>query len=161
MFRTSDGHVLVHVVGGGLFKRVAQLIGADDWLDDSRFATDIGRGDHRDELCERVEAWTLTQSTDEALEKLASAGVPAGPVLTLREAIEHPQAQALGLMKDMAYPGRDGTSPVPDLPISLGEGAPGIQSAPPASSQHTAEVLAELGYSDEEIDALRQDGVTE
>ncbi len=161
VFRTRDGHILIHVVGGGLFRRIADLVGANEWLDDPRFATDIGRGDHRDELCERVEAWTLKQSTDDALDKLAAAGVPAGPVLNLREAIEHPQARALGLMKDIAYPGRDGTSPVPDLPVTLGANAPGIQAPPPASSQHSDDILSELGYSGDEIAAIRRDGLLE
>lgn len=161
VFATKDGHILVHVVGGGLFRRIAAVVGAEDWLDDPRFATDISRGEHRDELCERVEAWTQTQSSDDALDKLAAAGVPAGPVLNLAQAIEHPQAQALGLLKDVAYGKRDGVSPVPDLPVRLGNGAPGIRTAPPASSEHTADVLSELGYTADEIRRFASDGVTE
>ncbi|MEM8683277.1 MAG: CoA transferase [Pseudomonadota bacterium] len=161
VFETRDGHVLIHVVGGGLFRRIATLIGAEDWLDDPRFDSDISRGAHRDALCERVEAWTRAQSSDAVLDALASAGVPAGPVLSLAEAIDHPQAKALGLLKNVTYPGRDRASPVPDLPVRMGSGAPGIQSAPPQSAEHSAAVLAELGYSAEEIRRFAADGATE
>ena len=157
---TQDGHVLVHVVGGGLFRRLAGLIGADDWIDDENLQTDQQRGDHRDQLCERVADWAAERSTEAVLEALADAGVPCGPVLSLADALSHPQVQALGALKAVDYPGHPSASPVADLPIKLSRTPGGIEKRPPTTSEHTAEILAEIGYSDEEIQALSADGTT-
>ena len=155
---TADGHILVHVVGTGLFRRVAKLIGADDWTDDTRFATDRQRGDHRDELCDRLGSWCADRRTEEALDELANAGLPAGPVLNLAEALAHPQAMALGLLKTVAYPGRENDVAVVDLPVSLSRTPGGIHRRPPQSSEHTDEILGEIGFDAAEIQAFREDG---
>ncbi|MEM7432202.1 MAG: CoA transferase [Pseudomonadota bacterium] len=157
---TQDGHVLVHVVGGGLFRRLAQLIGADDWLDDESLKTDQQRGDRRDDLCEQVASWAADQSTDAVLEALANAGVPCGPVLSLADALSHPQVQALGSLKDVDYPGHSAPSPVADLPIRLSRTPGGIERRPPRTSEHSAEILSEIGYSEQEIQRLSDEGTT-
>ncbi|MEM7504965.1 MAG: CoA transferase, partial [Pseudomonadota bacterium] len=117
VFATQDGHVLMHVVGAGLFRKLAVLIEASDWLTDPQLATDQARGDRRDELCERVSAWCKGRTTEGVLDACAQAGVPAGPVLSLAETLAHPQTQALNLLKQVGYPGRDFGVSVADLPI--------------------------------------------
>ena len=67
---TTAGHVLTHVVGGGLFKRCARLLGRDDWIDDPDLVTDQQRGDARDRLCEAMRSWCETRTTEEALAEL-------------------------------------------------------------------------------------------
>lgn len=158
LFSARDGHVLMHVVGNGLFKRCAQLIGADEWLTDSRFMSDAARGDHRDELCDRVSAWCASRSTDEVLEQCESAGIPAGPVLSLSAAMAHPQASALGLFQQVAWPGQDGKIPVPGLPLTMSGLKPASPLAPPKIGEHTQQVLAEIGFADEDIARLVEMG---
>ncbi len=159
LFRTADGHVLLHVVGNGLFRRLAGTIGAEDWLDDPALDSDAGRGDQRDELCERVQAWCADKTTETVLAAMADAGVPAGPVLSLADALQHSQVSALGLLKSVGFPGRDMEVPVADLPVSLSRTPGGIEKRPPAVSEHTDEILAELGYSENEISELRAEQV--
>ena len=158
VFKTSDGHVLLHVVGSGLFQRTAEAIGAEDWLNDPNLDTDAKRGDRRDELCERVQAWCADKPSSGILETMANAGVPAGPVLSPREVLEHPQVAVLELLKSMQYPGRAGTVPVADLPVALSRTPGGIERPPPEISEHTDEVLTELGYSGQELAAMRNSG---
>ncbi len=159
VFSTRDGFILTHVVGNNLFRRCAELIGAEEWLDDARLQADQGRGDHRDELCERMGQWCKQHTTGQALEKLAAAGVPAGPVLNLQQAMDHPQIIATQLLKGIDYPGLKKPAPVADLPITLSESGGGIQSRPPTLGEHNDEILQALGYSTEEIVQLKNDQI--
>jgi crotonobetainyl-CoA:carnitine CoA-transferase CaiB-like acyl-CoA transferase len=154
VFATTDGHVLAHVVGNGLFRRCAKLIGKAEWVEREALLSDQGRGDARDELCTAMAAWCATRSTEEALDQLQAAGIPAGPVLNLQQALEHPQAQAMALFKSMGFPGWDGEAPVADLPLRFSSGPAGIRQRPPALGEHSLELLQELGFSAMEIRAL-------
>ncbi len=159
VFETRDGHVLLHVVGNGLFRRIAEVLGAGDWLDDPTLATDIQRGDARDRLCERVQAWCIDRTTQDVLDSMAQAGVPAGPVLDLAGAISHPQATALGALKSVAVPGSEIAVPVADLPVTFSRTPGGIDTAPPAAGEHSAEILAEAGFSAIEIEDFAARGI--
>jgi crotonobetainyl-CoA:carnitine CoA-transferase CaiB-like acyl-CoA transferase len=158
VFATLDGHVLVHCPGDAIFKRIATLIDKSEWLDDARFATDKDRGDQRDALCEPLGQWCAGRTNDEALAELVAAGVPAGPVLSPREALAHPQVAALGVLNAVRYPGVASPAPVADLPFHLSVSGGGIAAAPPTPGQHTDEVLRELGFDDAQRHALRERG---
>ena len=158
VFATRDGHILVHCPGNGIFRRWCALVERPGMADDPRFATDQQRGDHRDEICAPMAAWCADRSSDTALAELAEAGVPAGPVLNLEAALAHPQTAALGVLAAVDYPGLPAPAPVADLPIRLSHSEAGIRRRPPTVGEHTDVVLAELGYSSDEIAALRASG---
>ena len=147
LFETRDGFIVSHVVGGPLFRRWANLLGEPEWLDDERFATDDGRGDNGEVLSQRMAAWCAERTRDEALEALAAAHVPAGPVLKPQEALEHPQVQAMGLLHPVAWPGMDRPAMVPQAPVWLSE-TPALPPTEQArTGEHTDEVLGAIGYS--------------
>ena len=135
LFETRDGFIVSHVVGDPLFRRWANLLGEPEWLDDERFATDDGRGDNGEVLSQRMAAWCAERTRDEALEALAAAHVPAGPVLKPQEALEHPQVQAMGLLHPVTWPGMDRPAMVPQAPVWLSEtpALPPTEQAAPAS----------------------------
>ena len=157
VFATRDGHILIHVVGNGLFKRWARLMGdAERWTSDPRFQSDQSRGDHSEEILARMRAWCAERSTEEALSDLQAAGLPSGPVQTLQQALDHPQVAAMNLLREVAdFPGLNRPARVPDLPIELTVSGGGITRRPPRIGEHTDEILAQLGYSAAEIAALR------
>ena len=158
LFETRDGFIVSHVVGGPLFRRWANLMGEPEWLDDERFATDDGRGDNGEVLSQRMAAWCAERTRDEALEALAAAHVPAGPVLKPQEALEHPQVQAMGLLHPVAWPGMDRPAIVPQAPVWLSE-TPALPPTEQArTGEHTDEVLSAVGYRAEELAALREAG---
>lgn len=157
IFKCSDGHILTQVLGNGLFARVAQAIGAEDWLGDPRFANDDLRGEHRDVLCARVGEWTRTRTRSEVLDVMAKAGVPCGPINDLNEAIAHPQIQAMGLLASVPYPGAPNPAPIARLPLDFSSIEPPLRR-PPQTGEHTDEVLAEFGYTPGEIAELRAAG---
>lgn len=157
VFATRDGHVLTHVVGAGLFRRCATLLDRPDWLDDPSLASDQQRGDARDRLCAAMGDWCAERTSAEALVELAAAGIPAGPVLNLQQALEHPQAEAMGLFRQRSYPGFPGTAPVVNLPLEFSRPGAGIHTDPPALGAHNREILTELGLDEETVDRLSGD----
>jgi crotonobetainyl-CoA:carnitine CoA-transferase CaiB-like acyl-CoA transferase len=157
VFATRDGHVLTHTVGNGLFRRWARLMGdAERWLGDPRYQSDAGRGDHSAEILARMRDWCAERTTAEALRELDAAGLPAGPVHTLQQALDQPQVSAMQLLREVAdFPGLPRPVPVPDLPVRLSVSGGGITQRPPLLGEHTDSVLGSLGYSAAEIAELR------
>lgn len=161
VFATRDGHVLTHVVGNGLFRRWARLMGdAERWTTDPLYQSDASRGEHSERILERMRAWCAERSTEQALHELAAAGLPAGPVHSLQQALDQPQALAMQFFRAVAdYPGLPRAARVPDLPLELTASGGGIERRPPVLGEHTDEILAELGYSRADIAALHADGI--
>ncbi|MYF06863.1 MAG: CoA transferase, partial [Rhodospirillaceae bacterium] len=158
LFETRDGFIVVHTVGNPLFKRWAGLMGEPEWLEDERFATDDARGDNGAVLSERMAAWCAGRTRDEALEALAAAHVPAGPVLKPQEALDHPQVRALGLLHPVAWPGTDRPAMVAQAPIWLSETPALPPTGQAETGQHTDAVLGAIGYGAQELAALREAG---
>lgn len=154
-FRTRDGWVLIQSVGGPLFERWAKLMGEPEWLDDPRFQSDISRGDNGAAISERLAAWCAERTSAEVLAEMEAARIPAGPVLTPQQALDDPHAEARGLFQQMEYPGADRPAPVMDTPVSLSRTPGQVRDRAPTLGEHTDRIMAELGYSPEQIAELR------
>lgn len=160
VFATRDGHVLVHTVGNNLFKRWAKMVGQAELGDDPRFQSDQMRGDARDILCEIMATWCAKKTTAEALEELENSGVPAGAVLTVQQALDNPQAQAMGLFTEVPVAHQPGkNAPVIGLPISFSDMATLAPSQPPALGAHNDEVYADIGFDKSDIADLQARGI--
>jgi len=160
VFDTRDGHVLTHVIGNGLFRRWARLMGDEArWSSDPLYGSDASRGDHSDAILARMRTWCAQRTTAEAVRELEAAGLPAGAVYTPQQALDDPQVAAMSLLKWIGdYPGLPRPAPVPDLPVRLSASGGGIERRPPLLGEHTDVVLAQLGYSGAEIAELRATG---
>lgn len=154
-FRTKDGWVLVQSVGGPLFKRWADLMGEDHWLDDPRFKDDISRGDNGHLISERLARWCAERTSEEVLAEMEAARLPAGPVLSPQEVLEDPHIAARGIFQATEYPGLEGSAPLMKTPVELSETPGEIRERPPTLGEHTDRIMRELGFGDEDIDALR------
>jgi crotonobetainyl-CoA:carnitine CoA-transferase CaiB-like acyl-CoA transferase len=154
-FRTKDGWVLVMVIGQPLFERWVRLMGEDHWRSDPRFVDDISRGDHGEIISERMARWCESRTTAECLDALEAARIPAGPVLSPQDALDHEHVRAMRFMLPVDYPGLPRPAPVADTPVRLSQTPGGVRSRAPVLGEHTAEVLAEVGYDSEAITALR------
>ncbi len=161
VFATCDGHILTHVVGNGLFRRWARLMGDEErWTSDPLFATDQSRGDHSEVILTRMRAWCAGKTTMEALAELQKAGIPAGPVYRPQQALDDPQVKAMHWLHPVSdYPGLEAAAPVPDLPVQLSRSPGGIRRRPPMAGEHTEEILTAIDYTPAEIAAFRAGGV--
>lgn len=160
VFATQDGHILLHCVGNGLFRRWARLMGDESrWTDDPAFQSDQSRADHSAPILERMRDWCAQRSTTEALAELERAGVPAGAVQTPQQALDDPQAAALGLYTAVDYPGLPRPAQVVDLPVRFSAMPAGIRTRPPTIGEHTDAILQELGYDAAAIAGLRSRNV--
>jgi CoA:oxalate CoA-transferase len=124
-YRTVDGEVAITVANDRLFARFADVLGRPDWPRDARFATDAERALHRDELRMEIEAELADLTREQTLGHLREAGIPAGPILGVREALAQPQA----LARAMVVEEEDGFRTIGSA-LKLGEPARAPRPAP-------------------------------
>jgi crotonobetainyl-CoA:carnitine CoA-transferase CaiB-like acyl-CoA transferase len=161
VFATRDGHVLTHVVGNGLFRRWAKLVGeAENWTGNPLYRDDGSRGENSETLLSRMSAWCAERTTNEALAALETAGLPAGPIYTPQQALDDAQVKAMRFLHAVGdFPGVPRAVPVSGLPVTLSETPGAVPTRPPLLGEHTDAVLTELGYSRADIASLRDQGV--
>ncbi|MBY0521229.1 MAG: CoA transferase [Sphingomonas sp.] len=153
-FRTRDGWIITQIVGNAIFARWARLVGAPELIDDPLYADDMARGDNGAALSARMAAWCAERTTEEAIETLGEARIPAGQVLRSSEVLAHPQVAASGLVERVAYPGAAAAVPIVAAPIGMSVSAADPLRRAPLAGEHNTEILGEIGYSAAEIAAL-------
>jgi crotonobetainyl-CoA:carnitine CoA-transferase CaiB-like acyl-CoA transferase len=156
-FPTGDGDIMVAAGNDGLWRRFAEVVGLDDLVDDDRFATNPDRVRNRAELLPLLEEALAAKSAAEWTDLLTAAGVPVGPILTVPETLDHPQVLARDMVVDLPH-SSEGTVRTLGSPLKLSETPPNLRHASPTHGQHTAEILADLGLSVDEISRLRDQG---
>ncbi|HVN01024.1 MAG TPA: CoA transferase [Caulobacteraceae bacterium] len=159
IFKTRDGWILVQVIGQPLFRRWAKLMGEEHWLTDPRFKDDISRGEHGGLISERMGAWCAGRTSAEALDILGGASIPAAPVLKPQQTLDDPHVRAMEFFQPVDYPGLPRPAPLARTPVRLSETPASIRHRAPTLGEHTDAILAEIGYGDAEIAALRERGV--
>jgi len=159
-FRTSDGWLNVGASNQATWLRLTEALGRPDLREDPRFAENAGRMGHLEELCDVLRPIFRERRTDDWLVRLEGAGVPAGPVASVGEMLEHPQTLARDMVIEVPHArlGRVRSLGCPvKLSASTGVGAEG--RAAPRLGEHTREVLGEEGWTPEEIEELIAEGV--
>ena len=156
-FPTGDGDLMVAAGNDGLWRRFAEVVGLDHLTHDERFATNPDRVRNRAELLPLVEQALSTKSAAEWTELLTAAGVPVGPVLTVPETVEHPQVVAREMVVDLPHP-TEGTIRTLGSPVKMSETPSRLRHASPSHGQDTAQILADMGLTEEEIARLRDRG---
>jgi crotonobetainyl-CoA:carnitine CoA-transferase CaiB-like acyl-CoA transferase len=157
-FRTADGWLVLAGAGSEeMWARACRALGLRALLDDERFADNARRVAHRDELTGEIEAVLTTRPTAHWLACLAEAGVPAAEVADLAQALDGPQAKALGAVQELGHPA--GAHRLVSPPLRI-DGAELAYPAPaPPLGSDTRAVLCEAGLSLADIDRLARDGV--
>jgi len=154
---TRDGALVVAVGNDGQFQALCRALGAADLAADGRFATNALRVGHRGELTAALEALTRGQATRELIGSLEGAGVPCGPINTVAQVFEEPQAKARGLVVEQSRDGLEMRTVA--SPMRLSRTPVSYRAPPPVLGADTRAVLQDqLGLSDAEIDVLRASG---
>ena len=155
IFKTTDGAVMVQVVGQPLFERWAKLMGEESWLEDPRFATDMDRGENGELLSARMQMWCKDMTTKEVLDALDEARIPCGPVLSAKQVLQDPHIKAMDFLQKMDFPGLKSPIPINTTPVKLSETPGTIRQRTAKLGEHTSEILDSLGYSLDEISEMR------
>ena len=155
IFKTTDGAVMVQVVGQPLFERWAKLMGEESWLQDPRFATDMDRGENGELLSARMQMWCKDKSTKEVLDALDEARIPCGPVLSAKQVLQDPHIKAMDFLQDMNFPGLKKPIPINTTPVKLSETPGTIRQRTAELGEHTDEILNSLGYTTDKISEMR------
>ena len=156
-FETSDGYINVGASNQKMYPMLCEVLGCPELGRDPRFLTGRDRMGHLDELIDLLNARFRQRTTAEWLERLEAAGIPSGPVLSIKDMLRHPQTRARDMVVAVDHPiaGRVETIGVP----AKFSATPTEVSRPaPLFGQHTREVLREAGITPAEIEALFAEG---
>lgn len=157
-FRTGDGLLNIAANKQEQFEAVCHVVGRPELIQDVRFTERQSRLQHRFELKTLLEEAMASRSSDEWWTLFNQAGVPAGPVYTVPQALEHPQIADRGMVGTFAdAPGVGRDIRLLRTGFKVNGEAPRVDSPPPMLGQHSEEILAGLGYSDLEIEALKEE----
>ena len=136
-----------------MWKHICRVIGKQEWITDPNYATPDARLPRLKEVFATVEQWTLTKTKFEAMDLLNAHDIPCGPILSMEELANEPSLRATGTVVEVDHPTRGKYLTVGN-PIKMSDSPTEVKRSP-LLGEHTDEVLAELGYKTEEVDALR------
>jgi len=156
-FATLDSHIILAVGNDKQFARFAKLANCDHWLDDERFATNRARVENRELVCDAVAAAIAEHSSEYWLEALETEGVPSGPINTIDQVFSDPQLLSRGMRVPVEHPLSD-TLELVGNPINYSRTEINDKRMAPLLGQDTEVLLSTLlGYSEEEISAIKKD----
>ncbi len=157
-FKVKDGHINIASGGQHMWKRLCNVLGADELYDDPRFSSPGRRSRNRDELTVEMEKQLAKKTGAEWIEALNTAGVPSGPILSIDQVFTNEQVQHLGLATPIEHP-EIGSIEVLGSPVTLSRTPGGVRTPTPEKGEHSEEILRDLGLSAEDIHRLREDEV--
>jgi formyl-CoA transferase len=155
VFETADGHMNIAAGGKVIWRRFCAVTELTELLDHPDYAKAANRSINRDALNEIIEAKTKLQTTDHWVRFLNDNGVPCGEINTIDQVFTNPQVKHLGLAQKINSTER-GEIELVGQPIDMSRTPSKLAEPPPTCGEHTDEVLADIGYSVEEIARLRE-----
>ena len=152
-FSAGDGEIFLAVANDGQFRKLCEYIGRPDLAADAHFATNASRLENRAALRAELEKAFAEYEVEPFCRELMRAGVPAGPVHTVPQALGQAHAAHRGMLVE------DGDYRGIGAPVKLSQSCARAARKPPRFGEHAAQVLAEAGCTEEQVTELRRTGV--
>jgi len=160
IFETADDPVYLSVMYQHLWERFCEVVDREEWLADPRFATDDDRTANRGALTAAIEAVFAEHTREELVEALVEAGIPASELKTVAEAAADEHLRERGTVRRVEdTDGREVLTAA--APARLSATDPTVERGPPATGEHTREVLRERGFTEAEVRSLLDRGVVD
>jgi crotonobetainyl-CoA:carnitine CoA-transferase CaiB-like acyl-CoA transferase len=157
-FKAKDVFINIAVGNDQLWERFCKAVGLENVMNDPKFATNAKRVENREEIVKIISDLIVTKDGEEWLKIITDAGVPCGPIYTVDKVFADPQVLHREMVKELDHP-KAGKVKVTGIPIKLSDTPGEVETAPPVLGQHTQEILTELGYSDKDLEKLKQEKV--
>jgi crotonobetainyl-CoA:carnitine CoA-transferase CaiB-like acyl-CoA transferase len=157
VYSCRDGDVILAVGNDQQYQKLCQTLGKPEWAEDERFRTNAQRARHVEVLSGLLREAFLLRGREELTAALDLAGVPCGPINSIKEVFDDPQVVHREMLRRLPHP--HGVE-VPQVvsPMRFANAPLRYDNPPPMLGQHSVQVLSELGYSAERIEALRAAG---
>ena len=158
-YRTRDDRwVLIPAANNKLWAQLCEIMGRPELAGDPRFDTNPHRCEHYDELNDEITKWTIQHNLDDIVKLLQSRGQPVAPILNIAEVLALPHVKERNMLIEIEDPVA-GRVPIIGSPIKFSLTPCTIEKSAPLLGENTREILTELGYSEEKINKLAQDGI--
>jgi len=155
-WETDPNAYIYFITQAPVWAKICNVIGKEEWATDPDYATPVARLPRLKEIFAEIERWTMTKTKFEAMQILNKYDIPCGPILSMKEIAEEPSLRKTGTIVEVDHPTRGKYLTVGN-PIKLSDSPTEVKRSP-LLGEHTDEVMAELGYSPEQISALRTAG---
>lgn len=156
VFETSDGHINIAVAGQHIWLRFKEAL-ADPRMDVTIYADSEARSVNRKTLNALINENTRLDTSASWISRLNEVGVPCGEINSIDQVFAMSQVQHLGIARDMVSNER-GAGQIVGQPIIMSDAVAEIRRPPPAKGEHTAEILAEFDFSEDEIASFNAKG---
>ena len=151
MYKTKDSQFAIV----GRWDRFCKSIGKEEWITDPNLGQNEYRVNHYDEVEKLVEEVTRTKTTDEWLKIFKENEIPANRVNTMEEGLNDPGVLATQMIRQIKHT-KAGLIQIMDKPWQMSKTNGELRYAPPVFGEHSTEILLEFGFTQSEIDALKQ-----
>jgi formyl-CoA transferase len=156
-WETDPNAYIYFITQGAVWPAVCRVIGEESWITDEAYATPAARLLHLKPIFARIEQWTMTKDKFEAMAILNKYDIPCGPILSMKELAREPSLRETGTIVEVDHPTRGKYLTVGN-PIKMSDSSTDVTRSP-LLGEHTDEVMEQLGYSQKQIAALREERV--
>jgi len=157
-FPTADGWITVGAANQANWLRLIEVIEAPELTGDPRFKENADRMDHLDELTEVLQPYFRRRTSADWLSQFEKAGLPAGPIYNMKEVLENEQTRARNMLTEVPHQTLGNTKTL-GAPVKFSHTPAEVRRGAPVLGQHSREILAETGFSAEEIANMERDKV--